>query len=210
MSAASDAAPQDPRALARRRRLSVAAAITLAASVWAALLPDETPPAAERQRPNAGLRPARARADGAAPTASEAATTAMPTTTARASATPSSWPEAPRIDDRRPWPAGVTQGVAAWSVAAAPPLPPTPPAPAPARIAPIAAQPQAPAFPYVLIGRLDDGEPRALLSGPVRSFGVKAADVIDGQWRVDAVAAQGLTLTWLPGSLKKTLTFGAL
>lgn len=63
----------------------------------------------------------------------------------------------------------------------------------------------APAFPYTLIGRLDDGEARALLAGPTRSFGVTASDVIDGHWRVDAVPPRGLVLTWLPGGIKKTL-----
>jgi hypothetical protein len=56
---------------------------------------------------------------------------------------------------------------------------------------------------------LDDGEPHALLSGPLRSFGVKAAEVVDGQWRIDAVEPQGVTLTWLPGGVKKNLAFGS-
>ena len=205
MSTAPDA-PQDPRALVRRRRLAVAAAITLAATAWTALQPDDPPPASkqQRQRRDAALSPTRAPAPGSAATATPTTTT-PPTASARASATTSPWPDAPRIDHRQPWPAGIAQGVAGWTATP----PPQPPAPPPVRTAAVAAQPQAPAFPYVLIGRLDDGEPRALLSGPLRSFGVKPADVIDGQWRVDSVAAQGLTLTWLPGSLKKTLTFGA-
>lgn len=203
MSAAADAA-QDPRALKRRRLLILVAAVTLAATAWAALLPDNPPPASESQlqRRGDGFNPARGQAPGSAISATASET---------ASAASSSWPQAPRVDHRQPWPASATQGAAAWSVAAAPLPPPPPPAkaaPLPAAAA-VSVQPQAPAFPYVLIGRLDDGEPHALLSGAVRSFGVKAADVIDGQWRVDSVADQGLTLTWLPGSVKKTLTFGA-
>jgi hypothetical protein len=54
---------------------------------------------------------------------------------------------------------------------------------------------------------MDDGEPRALLSGRTRSFGAKAGEVIDGAWRVDAVAPDGVTLTWLPGGLSRTLSF---
>jgi hypothetical protein len=67
-----------------------------------------------------------------------------------------------------------------------------------------------PPFPYTLIGRLDDGQAHALLSGPLRSFGVKVADVIDGQWRVDDVQARGITITWLPGGVKTTLVFASL
>ena len=72
------------------------------------------------------------------------------------------------------------------------------------------AEPQvlrAPAFPYTLIGQLDDGRPQALLTGPLRSLAVAAGEVIDGQWRVDAVQAQGITLTWLPGGQRQTLGF---
>ena len=87
----------------------------------------------------------------------------------------------------------------------APPAPPTASRPQAAPVPTAATPAEAPAFPYTLIGRLDDGEARALLSGPTRSFGVKAADVIDGQWRVDAIAPRGLMLTWLPGGVKKTL-----
>jgi hypothetical protein len=39
---------------------------------------------------------------------------------------------------------------------------------------------------------------------------VSARDVIDGQWRVDAVDAQTLSLTWLPGGQPQTLTLRAL
>ncbi len=71
----------------------------------------------------------------------------------------------------------------------------------------VAAPPQAPAFPYTLIGRLDDGAARVLLSGRQRSFGAKATDVIDGAWRVDAVDDESVTLTWLPGGIHRTLAF---
>jgi len=64
-----------------------------------------------------------------------------------------------------------------------------------------------PDFPYTLIGRLDDGQARALLTNRTRSFGAKAADVIDGTWRVDAVNADGVSLTWLPGGISRTLAF---
>jgi hypothetical protein len=69
------------------------------------------------------------------------------------------------------------------------------------------AAPQPPEFPYTLIGRLDDGQARALFTNRTRSFGAKAADVIDGVWRVDAVDEDAVTLTWLPGGISRTLAF---
>ncbi len=67
--------------------------------------------------------------------------------------------------------------------------------------------PRAPPFPYTLIGQLDDGRPQALLTGPLRSLAVGAGEVVDGQWRIDAVQAQSITLTWLPGGQRQTLGF---
>ena len=95
---------------------------------------------------------------------------------------------------RHPWP--MSAGLLAWG----PPLP----AAAPASLAKAAAAtPQRaplPPFPYRWIGRFDDGGgPQALLSGPLRSVGVRAGDVLDGDWRVEQVAASQLMLTWLPG-----------
>lgn len=180
------------RAARRRQRLMWAAAVTLAATAWAAMQPDESPAPASRPRANAEPGPARAPRGGATVTATALPSTPTPT-----------WPDAPSADRRQPWRAALAPGVAAWS---GPPAPPPPPAPA--RVVATTAPAQAPAFPYTLIGRLDDGEPLALLSGPLRSFGVKAADVIDGEWRVDSVQARGLTLTWLPGGVKKTLALG--
>ena len=190
----------DPRTSVHRQRLAIAGAITVAATVWAMLLPDDvaTPTATSRER--GGALPRSAGASLARGPISAAAAIAAASTPSR------SWPDPPSAERRTAWQAGIAQGVAAWNM---PPPPPPPPRPAPPPATAAApALPQAPPFPYTLIGRLDDGEPRALLSGPLRSFGVKAAEVIDGQWRVDAVQPQGVTLTWLPGGVKKTLAFG--
>ena len=73
----------------------------------------------------------------------------------------------------------------------------------------VAPPPPVPAFPYQLIGHLDDGVPQALLSDTSRSFGVKAGDAIDDQWRVDSVEAQGITVTWLRTGARKTLSFAS-
>ncbi len=180
--------PTDTRAATRRRGLIVAGTITLAVTAWVALQTEDTPLAAPRPRAGVSTREPAPRA--AAPASTPADT----------------WPDAPAAQRRESWPAAAALGVAAWSPPAPPPAPPAPPAPKPVVAA---VQPQAPPFPYTLIGRLDDGEPRALLSGPLRSFGAKAADVIDGAWRVDTVDAQGMTVTWLPAGLKRAIPFAS-
>jgi hypothetical protein len=188
-----DADDTDPGVLnTRRRRLMLAAAATLAATAWAALLDEEAP--AARSGPRIAAEPGTVSWPRAGATRTSAAVSALPTP---------AWPEPPGADRRQPWRAAPAPGVAAWS---GPPALEHPPVTAPTAAA--KTPPQAPAFPYTLIGSLDDGQPQALLSGPRRSFGVKAADVIDGEWRVDSVQARGLTLTWLPGGVKKTLALG--
>ena len=179
----------DPSALKRRQRLLLASAVTAAATAWAALQPDQD----AAPRPASGVSaPPRSAAVRAT------ASTAQPVPDA-------GWPRPPGTDERRAWQAPTPQGLAAWSA----PSPPPPPAPPTRPAAPpnAAAPPPPPAFPYALIGRIDDGQPLALLSGPLRSFGVRVADVVDGQWRIDAVQAQGLTVTWLPGSVQKTVSY---
>lgn len=92
---------------------------------------------------------------------------------------------------RAPWPAPGTHTLLAWSAPAAPAAAPTPPA--------LAQKPPTPPFPYRWIGRLDDGStPQVLLAGAQRSFGARAGDVLDGRWRIDAIAGAQLQLTWLP------------
>ncbi len=166
---------------ATRRRLAFAAAATVAATVWAAVQDDPAPDVAAPIRPS----------PRSAPTAEAvAASAALP------------WPRLPAAESRVPWRAALPQGLAAWG-------PPPPPPPSPARAPAAPAAPQPPPFPYTLIGRIDDGQQRALLSNNARSFGAKASDVIDGVWRVDAVDPAGVTLTWLPGDIKRTLGFPA-
>jgi len=183
MSPSADDAP----ALVRRKRLALALAATAAATLWAALQPDSPVPApASRDRASA------------APNAGVSAANTQPRQNA---ASAPGWPEPTR--PRSDWPAVPARAGAAWSAVIAAPAAV---APRPAAAASAADKPvEVPPFPYTLIGRLDDGEARALLAGPTRSFGVKASDVIDGQWRVDAVPPRGLVLTWLPGGIKKTL-----
>jgi len=185
----------DPRTAVRRRRLFTAGAATAAVTLWTALQSDDVP-----------VVPLRPLAESVAKSDAERTTRGSSDRASRTTL-PDTWPNAPTQDQRSAWRTALPQGLAAWRPSTPPAPPPAPPASALAEVA--QAPPQAPAFPYTLIGRVDDGEPRALLSGPLRSFGVKAADVIDGQWRVDAVHAQGLTLTWLPGGIKTNIAFTA-
>ncbi len=140
--------------------------LTLAATGWLALQPDEQaePAVAALGPPAETRRPSRP-----APAASPRATPARPL---------SAWgPPAPGA-------------LVAWSAPAAAPAPPA---------ASAAARTPPPRFPYTWIGRVDDGaQVQALLNGPQRSFGVRAGEVLDGRWRVEAIAATRLRLTWLP------------
>ena len=65
-----------------------------------------------------------------------------------------------------------------------------------------------PKFPYTLIGRIDDaGQVHALLEGPQATLGVKAQDVVDGQWRIDSIGPTGLSVIWLPGGQRQLLAY---
>lgn len=191
--------PSPPTSAAnpRRQRLGIAAALTLFATGWAAMQGDE---------PVSQSEPKKVRSTTVSTTPGSLAGNTAKRMTA--------WPDVPLDAPRAPWPAIGLLAEAAWRGPSVPKLmAPLAPAPAPKRVAAPtdteAATPQAPNFPYVLIGRMDDGVPQAMLSGPTRSFGVRVNEVIDGQWRVDAVGPQSMSLTWLPGSIKKTVAFSA-
>jgi hypothetical protein len=109
------------------------------------------------------------------------------------------WP-GPAASARTAWPAADPQIGAAWGeahppMAAAPTTSPPQQTNEPTE-APLA--PTVPAFPYQLVGRLTDGASRAILNNAQRSTVVGVGEVVDGQWRVDAVEAGGLHLTYLP------------
>jgi hypothetical protein len=198
--------------------LKLAAGLTAAACTWLAWTDDEASPAkVQRDENRAANQTARPNAVARPSAQGIAASTAPKSTAPKSSANESSanesnsndWPNALTLAARSAWPALTASGRAAWATTAtqdtAKKLPLINP-----KARPIEPEPaRVPAFPYTLIGRLDDGEAQALLSGPSRSFGVKAGEVIDAVWRVDAVQPQGLLLTWLPGSLKKTVAFTA-
>ncbi|MCU7370616.1 hypothetical protein PEC18_06920 [Paucibacter sp. O1-1] len=163
----------------RQVLLAAALAAALAATMWAAQIEETAEEPVALTRPKA---PA-AVAASAAPASSRAP-----------------WAQV----ERAPWPEAPQAQLAAWG----PPPPPPAPPPAPAPPPEAAPAPVAPAFPYQLIGRLEEGGvSQALLSAGNRSLNAKAGDVIDGQWRVERVGPNGLGLLWLPGQQPQTITF---
>lgn len=126
---------------------------------------------------------------------------------ARSDAKSVAWPAAPAARDEQAWPFDARLARSWVPAPAAVVVAPLRPAAAASGSAGPAVAP-APPFPYALIGRIEDGGAvHALLGGAQRTLGVRAADVIDGQWRVDEIGAAGLTLTWLPGGQRQTLAF---
>ena len=173
-----------------RRALYAALLLSLCATAWLAFLPDD----------GDGSRAAPARESQARP----APVVASPGAGRNPRAVVP-WPASPKARDASPWPIG-SAALAGWSP------PPPPPAPPPVVSRAVAdatpAAPTAPAFPYQLIGRLEgDGPATALFNSPLRTLSVKAQDTIDGQWRVEAVLPTGVSLLWLPGGQKQTVSF---
>lgn len=89
-----------------------------------------------------------------------------------------------------PW--SPTLSDARWSWASQQPPPPPPP------VAQEAPSPMAPVFPYAWVGRFVDEVPRVVIVGPNRTWVLVSGEVIEGQWRVGAMAERQLTVTYLP------------
>jgi hypothetical protein len=177
--------------------LAVTLVATLAVTAWLAMqdADAEIEPVPRSTRPAAASAPAAGAARRAA---------AIAPASALAPAWPS--PPVPRPHAAWSWDAASAR---AWS-------PPAPTAlaaaPRPVTMAPLAASAPAPlvapAFPYQLLGRVDEADvSHALLAAPGRTLGVRASDVLDGQWRIDAVDARGLAVTWLPGGQRLQVPF---
>ena len=81
-----------------------------------------------------------------------------------------------------------------------PPPPPAPPPPPP---------PSAPPLPFTFIGKsVADGAWEVYLARGDRTYVVRDKTVIDGTWRVDAIAPPMLTLTYLPLNTVQQLNIG--
>ncbi|MFD2366050.1 hypothetical protein [Pseudoduganella sp. GCM10020061] len=96
---------------------------------------------------------------------------------------------------------GDAPGFGARSWNPPPPEPPSPPPPAP---------PMAPAIPFTFIGKsLGEGRWEIYLAQGERIHAVRAGDVIDGAWRIDAVAPPMMTVTYLPLGQQQHMNIGA-
>jgi hypothetical protein len=170
--------------MSRPRLLIGVLLLVLALSGVLALQPDEQP--VELAAPLASRRNAAAQALPARPSA---AAVAAPARSASAV-------------ERMPWVALSPEALPAWSAPAPPPQPvrPSKPAAAPAAAPAPPEKPPLPAFPYRWIGQLTDeqGVGVAMLASAQRSVAARAGDVLDGNWRIEAVADDQVHITWLP------------
>ncbi|WP_232219932.1 hypothetical protein [Pseudogulbenkiania sp. MAI-1] len=79
-------------------------------------------------------------------------------------------------------------------------VPPPPPKPAP---------PAPPPLPFTYLGKvIDGGQVTVFVTQGDRNLAVKTGDVIDGTYRVDAIAPPMMTLTFLPLSMQQSLEIG--
>jgi hypothetical protein len=87
--------------------------------------------------------------------------------------------------------------------------PPPPPPPAPVAPPP-PPPPSAPPLPFTMIGKaLENGAWEVYLARAGKTYIVKPKTVIDGTYRVDAIAPPFLTLTYLPLNQVQQLNIGA-
>ncbi len=184
----------------RQLTLAAALALTLAATLWLAASDEADNNKAAQPVAGNSRAPVLSSGSSRSTTAAGLSKTAAGTKTDAATAS-LDWAPVARPAWAQP-PSDEAQ-FAAWS--------PPPPPPAPTFVAPPPpppAAPQAPPFPYQLIGRLVEGnQAQILLAGPSSTLAVRVGDVVDGQWRVDQINEGGLKLTWLPAKLNQTISF---
>jgi hypothetical protein len=160
------------------RRIVVLAAVLAAAAAWVAL---------------DALRPAGATRRSAVVT--EASAKSMP---GRLAETITPWDALPARDGL-----GVLKGNPLGELASVAP----PPAAKPPVAAPV--PPAAPPFPFRFVGRLwlPDGT-QLLLGRGDDAFVVKRGDILDGQYRVEALSATELVIVHVPTETRTTIQFG--
>jgi hypothetical protein len=144
-------------------------------------------------------------------TASPAAAAVKPVVPARASSTASK-PAAPEVAILRLEPRATLisdgsdtlgQGATAFGTQNWTPPPPPPPAPPPPP------PPTAPALPFTYIGKaVSKGEWEVFLARGDQTLIVRDKMVIDGVYRVDAIAPPAMTLTYLPLKQVQQLNIG--
>ncbi len=129
---------------------------------------------------------------------------------------PAGWPAAlvaPASDDGPAWPVPDAIARQSWGLAAiAQPQSEEPP-PVNTKAAKLesaaeAAPAPAPPIAYSLVGRMDEaGRPRIVLSNAQRTLVLGVGELIDQQWRIDAIGPSGAQLTWLAGGQKQNLAY---
>ena len=88
---------------------------------------------------------------------------------------------------------------------------PPPPKPAPPPPPPPPPPPSAPPLPFTFLGKaVGDGRWEVFLARGDKTYIVRSHTVIDGQYRVDAIAPPLLTLTYLPLNQVQQLNIGVL
>lgn len=190
----------------RRGPLMSALALTLLLVGWVALNDDPVDGDGSAEPPQRRA-PASARIADGAPSAT-AARRARDASVEDERALTAAWPPSPADAVRPAWPTASAPALFAWgappqiesSSASTPPAPAAPDEPPPA--------PHPPPLPYTLIGRLEDsGQVMALLAGPTRTLSARTGDVLDGQWRIDSIQPNAVTLTWLPANVIQILAY---
>jgi hypothetical protein len=89
--------------------------------------------------------------------------------------------------------------------------PPPPPPPEPSGPPPPPPAPTAPPLPFTVLGKaLADGAYEVYLAQGERTYVVRTNMVIDGMYRVDAIAPPTLTLTYLPLKQVQQLNIGVM
>lgn len=144
------------------------------------------------------------------------APTAAPRTNKAQAALPTGWPAAllPLASADGPaWPAPEAVARQSWGLASEPSAAA---AAEPVVISPKAAESEAPvpiAAPpvgYQLLGRMiDAGRPRIVLSNGQRTLVLGVGELIDQQWRIEAIGPTGAQLLWLAGGQKQNLAYSS-
>jgi hypothetical protein len=102
---------------------------------------------------------------------------------------------------------GAKEGAGAFASRDWTPPPPPPPAPV---APPPPPPPSAPPLPFTLLGKaFENGAWEVYLARAGKTYIVKPKTVIDGMYRVDAIAPPFLTLTYLPLNQVQQLNIGA-
>ena len=166
----------------RRLLLGAVLLASLVAAFWGDPPPDEAAP----RRPPARTRNA-------------PGTAAAPGPLSPAASAPVAWPEAPAESAAAEGAAQQTAGIdpfrsKSWYVA-----PPPPPAP----------KPTAPPLPFRFVGRVvEDGETRVFLAQQNRYLIVRAGDVINATYGVEAIDERSVHFIYLPLKEAQTLAMG--